>query len=155
MGFSHITHLDRKRFAGLSQRTSNALEMTEERRIPALWDQFWKQDMSALLSQAEKDKSIIALYSNYEQETNGFYTFSVGMFQEYDDILPDHMKTLICRLPLTPFSLPESVLLKRLCLKRGRKFGLGISGICARLQVNLRCMIKVPQYHSEHKLTFM
>lgn len=49
MGFSHITHLDRKRFAGLSQRTSNALEMTEERRIPALWDQFWKQDMSALL----------------------------------------------------------------------------------------------------------
>lgn len=38
MGFSHITHLDRKRFAGLSQRTSNALEMTEERRIPALWE---------------------------------------------------------------------------------------------------------------------
>lgn len=56
MGFSHITHLDLKRFAGLSQRTSNALEMTEERRIPALWDQLWKQDMSALLSQAEKDK---------------------------------------------------------------------------------------------------
>ncbi|PJM64655.1 AraC family transcriptional regulator [Bacillus subtilis] len=88
MGFSHMTHLDRKRFAGLSQRTSNALEMTVERRIPALWDQFWKQDMSALLSQSEKDKSIIALYSNYEQETNGLYTFSVGTFQEYDDILP-------------------------------------------------------------------
>ncbi|MDK2598781.1 GyrI-like domain-containing protein [Bacillus stercoris] len=89
MGFSHMTHLDRKRFAGLSQRTSNALEMTEERRIPALWDQFWKQNKSALLSQGEKDQSIIALYSNYEQETNGLYTFSIGTFQEYDDILPE------------------------------------------------------------------
>ncbi|MCY8130537.1 GyrI-like domain-containing protein, partial [Bacillus spizizenii] len=70
MSFSHMTHLEQKWFAGLSQRTSNALEMTEERRIPALWDQFWKQDMSVLFSQA-KDQSIIALYSNYEQETKG------------------------------------------------------------------------------------
>ncbi|AWM17257.1 AraC family transcriptional regulator [Bacillus subtilis] len=89
MSFSHITDLKQKRFAGLSQRTSNALEMTEERRIPALWDQFWQQDMRILFSQAEKDQSIIALYSNYEQETNGFYTFSVGAFQEDSGTLPE------------------------------------------------------------------
>ncbi|MEG7336709.1 GyrI-like domain-containing protein [Bacillus sp. 0102A] len=89
MSFSHMTHLKQKRFAGLSRRTSNALEMTEERRIPALWDQFWQQDMSILFSQAEKDQSIIALYSNYEQETNGFYTFSVGTFQEDSRTLPE------------------------------------------------------------------
>lgn len=50
MSFSHMTHLEQKWFAGLSQRTSNALEMTEERRIPALWDQFWKQDMRSFLT---------------------------------------------------------------------------------------------------------
>lgn len=89
MGFSHMTHLEQKRFAGLSQRTSNALEMAGERRIPALWDQFWKQDMSALVSQAERDQSIIALYSNYEQETNGLYTFSIGTFQEESGTFPE------------------------------------------------------------------
>ncbi|MEC1548786.1 GyrI-like domain-containing protein [Bacillus rugosus] len=89
MSFSHMTHIEQKWFTGLSQRTSNALEMTEERRIPALWDQFWKQDRSVLFSQA-KDQSIIALYSNYEQETKGFYTFSVGTFQEDSTLLESY-----------------------------------------------------------------
>ncbi|OUL06361.1 GyrI-like domain-containing protein [Bacillus spizizenii] len=88
MSFSHMTHLEQKWFAGLSQRTSNALEMTEERRIPALWDQFWKKDMSVLFSQAT-DQSIISLYSNYEQETKGFYTFSIGTFQADSRTLPE------------------------------------------------------------------
>lgn len=30
MSYSHMTHLEQKRFSGLSQRTSNALEMTEK-----------------------------------------------------------------------------------------------------------------------------
>ncbi|MGF7532979.1 GyrI-like domain-containing protein [Bacillus mexicanus] len=103
MSFSHMTYLEQKRFAGLSQRTSNALEMTEDRRIPALWDQFWEQDMSALFSLAEKDQSIIALYSNYEQETNGFYTFSVGTFQEESGTVPQPYENI--NLPASAYAV--------------------------------------------------
>lgn len=102
MSFSHMTHLEQKWFAGLSQRTNNALEMTEERRIPALWDQFWQQKMSVLFSQA-KDQSIIALYSNYEQETKGFYTFSVGTFQEDSRILSEPYENI--ELPASAYAV--------------------------------------------------
>ncbi|MCY7892727.1 GyrI-like domain-containing protein [Bacillus vallismortis] len=103
MSFSHMTHLEQKRFAGLSQRTTNALEMTEQRRIPALWDQFWQLDMSALFSQAEKDQNIIALYSNYEQETNGLYTFSVGTFQKESSTLSEPYE--IIDLPASDYAV--------------------------------------------------
>ncbi|MGR6858751.1 GyrI-like domain-containing protein [Bacillus halotolerans] len=89
MSYSHMTHLEQKRFSGLSQRTSNALEMTEKRQIPLLWNRFWQQDTSVLLPPDKKDQSIIALYSHYEQQENGFYTFSVGAFTEHSDMLPE------------------------------------------------------------------
>ncbi|KXZ21750.1 GyrI-like domain-containing protein [Bacillus nakamurai] len=93
MSFSHFVHLEKKRFIGISEKTNNKLEMTEERKIPALWDEFWKQDAHFILSGGQSD--VIALYSDYEQETHGQYTFSIGTFTDGGSTLPKYKERIL------------------------------------------------------------
>ncbi|MBT2575278.1 AraC family transcriptional regulator [Bacillus sp. ISL-51] len=93
MSFSHFVHLEKKRFIGISERTSNKLEMTAERKIPALWDEFWKRDAPIMLAGGQSD--VIALYSDYEQETHGQYTFSIGTFTDGISTFPKYKERIL------------------------------------------------------------
>ncbi|ASB88944.1 GyrI-like domain-containing protein [Bacillus sonorensis] len=74
MSFSHVEHLDKKRFSGISTVTSNADEAAGKGRISAMWELFRKQ----IIKTATSD--IIALYSQYETDESGTYTYSIGTF---------------------------------------------------------------------------
>src|ERR1700691_5894631 len=54
--------------AGVAARTSNAIEMTGEGAIPKLWGKVAPR----------ADSAIIALYTEYESDEHGAYTFVLG-----------------------------------------------------------------------------
>ncbi|MEC1901863.1 GyrI-like domain-containing protein [Bacillus atrophaeus] len=80
MSFSHYVQMEQQHFIGMSVRTSNALEMSSEGKIPRLWNSFWQENPQGILAEPPEDKKIITLYSDYEQKEHGMYTFSIGTF---------------------------------------------------------------------------
>ncbi len=63
---------------GLQARTSNAQEMTREAVIPQQWEQLMKSNALERISN-RIDSSIIALYTDYESDANGDYTYLLGV----------------------------------------------------------------------------
>ncbi|GGB44524.1 GyrI-like domain-containing protein [Fictibacillus barbaricus] len=64
-------------FLGSSIRTSNEAEMKGEGEIPQLWERFYKNKV--LDSIPNKENSIIiALYTDYESDETGTYTYAIG-----------------------------------------------------------------------------
>jgi|SRR5580698_4536834 predicted transcriptional regulator YdeE len=61
-------HVEEFQVTGVAARTSNAIEMTGEGAIPQLWGQGTLPD----------DGPIIALYTEYESDEHGEYTFVLG-----------------------------------------------------------------------------
>lgn len=76
MSFSHFEYLDKKRFTGISTVTSNAEEASGKGKIAAMWELFSKQN--AIPPKSE----VIALYSQYETDEHGTYSYSIGTFAE-------------------------------------------------------------------------
>jgi predicted transcriptional regulator YdeE len=58
-------HVDEFQVVGVASRTSNAREMTPDGVIPKLWEQMARQ-------------ATIALYTEYETDEHGEYTFVLG-----------------------------------------------------------------------------
>ncbi len=63
---------------GISSRTSNAAEITGDGEIPKIWDRFFSKEIQEQFSKQGNETPIIGLYSNYESDVFGEYTFAVG-----------------------------------------------------------------------------
>ncbi len=70
---------DAHTFIGIQARTSNANEMQPElAKIPQLWANFFKEGISASISNKVEEQSCYGIYSDYENDVNGLYTLTVG-----------------------------------------------------------------------------
>ncbi|MDA1475091.1 GyrI-like domain-containing protein [Bacillus changyiensis] len=89
MSFSHFEVLDKKRFVGRSTVTNNKLEMSGAGKIPSLWKE-------------KNEGSQIALYSNYESDEYGTYTFSLGSFTEHQ---PEQSTLNVITIPASTYAV--------------------------------------------------
>lgn len=63
---------------GLSTKTQNSDEFNEKTaKLPSLWQQFYSSDLAA-------NANIVEVYSDYESDTNGLYTVTVGSICDSD-----------------------------------------------------------------------
>jgi predicted transcriptional regulator YdeE len=62
---------------GISIRTSNANEMSGNGVIPQQWDRFMKEGLLGKVPN-KVDSNILAVYTDYESDANGAYTFMIG-----------------------------------------------------------------------------
>jgi predicted transcriptional regulator YdeE len=62
---------------GISSRTSNANEMSGNGVIAQQWDRFMKEGLLAKIPN-KVDSNILAVYTDYESDANGPYTFMIG-----------------------------------------------------------------------------
>ncbi|MED1749096.1 GyrI-like domain-containing protein [Bacillus zhangzhouensis] len=72
-----IVTLEKYLIKGLSIRTTNEMERTEDRKIAPLWQQFFAQQLHG------GKAPVIGLYSDYETDENGSYLFTAGQFVDH------------------------------------------------------------------------
>lgn len=70
-------HVDSYNVVGISVRTSNAQEMSGNSEIGPLWKRLRDEDVLIRI-QHRTDGKIIAVYSDYESDRNGRYTYTLG-----------------------------------------------------------------------------
>ncbi len=70
-------HVDSFTVAGLSVRTSNAMESTAEAKIPGLWQRLSSDNFLARIPHRVDDR-VVALYTEYESNKDGAYTYILG-----------------------------------------------------------------------------
>lgn len=63
---------------GLEIRTTNAIEMSPQGKIPGLWQKFNEEQIFAKIS-SKLDQAVYAVYHNYESDANGPYSLTVGV----------------------------------------------------------------------------
>ncbi len=75
---------------GIEARTSNAREMTGDGAIPKLWDELVREGVpTRIMNRA--DSNIIAVYTNYESDENGLYTYVLGAKVRSIETIPQGM----------------------------------------------------------------
>ncbi len=74
---ARIVHEPGFRVIGISTRTTNAIEMSGRRVIGKQWDRFMKDGLLGKIPE-RVDSNILALYTNYESDHSGAYTFILG-----------------------------------------------------------------------------
>lgn len=76
---------------GMSTKTTNDVEMSDQAKIPVLWDTFYKQQIAERIPNKAKNSPVIALYSDYESDESGTYTFTIGHIVESTANIPAGM----------------------------------------------------------------
>ncbi|MEH6888716.1 GyrI-like domain-containing protein [Bacillus sp. JJ864] len=64
---------------GISITTNNELEMSSAGKIPHLWSQYFQEQISNHIPNKTTQTETLALYSNYESDETGFYTYTIGV----------------------------------------------------------------------------
>ena len=72
---------------GISIRTSNANEMSGKGVIPQQWDRFMNEGLLGKIPN-KVDSNILAVYTDYESDANGAYTFMIGARVSSADDIP-------------------------------------------------------------------
>ncbi|MGZ3720715.1 MAG: GyrI-like domain-containing protein [Bdellovibrionota bacterium] len=75
---------------GIEARTNNALEMTKDGVIPKQWGKFFKEGLLAKIP-GKADSNILAVYTEYESDKIGDYTFVLGTKVTSVAVVPDGM----------------------------------------------------------------
>jgi predicted transcriptional regulator YdeE len=75
---------------GISIRTSNAEEMSGRGVISQQWDRFVKEGQLNKIPD-KVDSNILAVYTDYESDANGAYTFMIGARVSSANDLPQGM----------------------------------------------------------------
>ncbi len=83
-----VVELNAFNIVGISTQTSNANEITEQAKIPQLWDHFYQQNITDQIAE-QKNGHVYGLYSDYETDVNGNYTLTLGVEVNNDDIQGD------------------------------------------------------------------
>lgn len=85
-------------FLGTSAITSNQAEMNGEGIIPALWANFYQEQILDLIPN-KKNPTILALYTRYKSDETGPYTIAIGTEIAENRTIPDKLEK---------FEIPES-----------------------------------------------
>ncbi|WP_242223942.1 GyrI-like domain-containing protein [Bacillus cereus group sp. BfR-BA-01380] len=64
---------------GISITTNNEVEMSGDGKIPHLWNQFFQEQITNQIPNKATQTETLALYSNYESDETGRYTFTIGI----------------------------------------------------------------------------
>ncbi|WP_433972217.1 GyrI-like domain-containing protein [Tunturiibacter lichenicola] len=72
---------------GLSTRTQNAAEMNGNGKIGEVWQRFLAQNLAAKIPN-KLGVDLIAIYTNYETDHTGHYTYLLGVAVSSTDHLP-------------------------------------------------------------------
>jgi predicted transcriptional regulator YdeE len=75
---------------GIAARTTNAKEMSGKGVIGQQWDRFMKEGLLNKISN-KVDPNILAVYTDYESDANGAYTFLIGAKVSSADVVPPGM----------------------------------------------------------------
>jgi predicted transcriptional regulator YdeE len=78
------------RVIGIEARTSNAREMTDNGVIPKLWDELVREGVLTRIPN-RTDSSVIAVYTDYESDENGLYTYVLGAKVRSTETIPQGM----------------------------------------------------------------
>ncbi len=70
-------HVDSFNVVGISVRTSNAQEMGGTGEIAQLWKRFRDEEVLVRIVN-RADARVVAVYSDYESDRNGMYTYTLG-----------------------------------------------------------------------------
>jgi predicted transcriptional regulator YdeE len=73
----NMTTLNDQQVIGIEARTTNAREMTADGIIGKQWTRFMKDNLLARIPN-KADSAIVALYTDYESDKDGAYTFVLG-----------------------------------------------------------------------------
>jgi len=90
------TQLLEIRLIGVTERTSNALEMNQDTaKISATMKKFFSCDMQGQILERKNPGTVFAVYTNYQSDEHGEYTYFVG--EEVNDFrnIPQGFETLI------------------------------------------------------------
>ncbi|MFM1651021.1 GyrI-like domain-containing protein [Brevibacillus sp. B_LB10_24] len=75
-----IVTLGERKFAGISVETDNEREMSGRGKIVSLWEQYRQEQVQQQICNRTDGNQTIALYSQYESDETGLYTYSIGSF---------------------------------------------------------------------------
>ena len=75
---------------GIATRTTNAKEMSGKGVIAGQWDRFMKEGLLSKIPN-KIDSNIVAVYTDYESDANGAYTFLIGARVRTADVVPSGM----------------------------------------------------------------
>jgi predicted transcriptional regulator YdeE len=70
-------HVDSFTIAGVSTRTSNAVEQTTDAKIPGLWQRLTSENYLVRIPHRVDDR-VYAMYTDYEDGKDGMYTYILG-----------------------------------------------------------------------------
>ena len=75
---------------GISTRTTNAKEKSGKGVIAHQWDRFMKEGLLSKIPN-KVDSNILAVYTDYESDSNGEYTFIIGAKVRSAEAVPSGM----------------------------------------------------------------
>ncbi len=78
-------NMNSKFLVGMEVRTKNSDEMSPHGKIPKLWEEFLKKNISEIIKE-KTSENIYGVYSNYESDHTGEYDYFIGY--EVNDIKP-------------------------------------------------------------------
>lgn len=81
-------HVDSFWMIGLQARTNNTHEATADGEIPKLWKRLYQEGILGRIPN-RSDSRVVAVYSDYESDKDGAYTFTLGAKVSSIDKLPD------------------------------------------------------------------
>jgi len=87
---------------GISARTSNAKEVTDEGVIGKMWARLFQEGVLAKIPN-KADQNIVALYTDYASDHNGEYTYLLGARVSSDREIPAGM--LSKKIPAQKFAV--------------------------------------------------
>lgn len=86
------TSLGELKLVGTPVRTTNEAEMNPDiAKIPANWQRFWQEDLSAQIPNAVEPNVVYGSYSDYETDHTGEFIQVVGVQVSSLDEIPDGM----------------------------------------------------------------
>ncbi|PNB75556.1 AraC family transcriptional regulator, partial [Pseudomonas sp. FW305-BF6] len=66
--------------------------MSEKALIPRQWEKFYSNQLANQIH-SKKNSTILALYTNYESDENGSYSFAIGAEVNNIELIPNGMKS--------------------------------------------------------------
>lgn len=97
-----ITKLAPIKLIGIAVRTSNESEMNPHRgKIGLTMQKFFSTNMQAQIPERKNQGTVFAVYTNYESDTSGHYTYFLGEEVNNFENIPEGFETLT--IPEQPY----------------------------------------------------
>ncbi|RXK14520.1 AraC family transcriptional regulator [Halarcobacter mediterraneus] len=74
-----VKYLEKFYVAGISTRTNNEIEFSEEGKIPALWQQYVDENIESKTFNKAKNMAMYGVYNKYENDVNSDYDYTIGV----------------------------------------------------------------------------